>query len=166
MKTYIVLVGLIVSQIACFAQDNAVTKDKRTWEATHWRTVLKFQPLELDVISQGPEHLVGTCALTREGKDSPPLVIQGHLNEIGEFTPNVSLAVSDQKDGNWKVIESSLDNKVDVTLTGASHIDHLYIRIQLDALRPYVGKFKFFRIALQTGETDVIRMAWLTEKGE
>jgi hypothetical protein len=166
MKMYIVLLGLTAAQIASFAQDNPVTNEKRTWGATHWRTMLEFQPFEVDDISQGSEHLVGSCVLTREEKDSPPLVIQGHLNEIGEFTPNVSLAVSDQKDGNWKVIESSLDNKVDVTLTGASHIDHLYIRIQLDALQPYVGKFKFCRIALQTGETDVIPMAWLTEKGE
>jgi hypothetical protein len=166
MKTYIVLIGLIVGQIASFAQDNAVTKEKRTWGATHWRTMLKFQPLEVDDISQGPEHLVGSCVLTREEKGSPPLVIQGHLNKIGEFTPNVSLAVSDRKDGDWKIIESSLADKVDVTLTGAPHIDHLYIRIQLDAFELYIGKFKFCQVTLQTGETDVFPMAWLTEKGE
>jgi len=166
MKRHVLFIALIVCQFACLAQDNPVTTEKRTWEATHFITRLKFQPFEVQDISQGPEHLVASCVLTREKKESPPLVIQGHLDKIGEFTPNVSLAVGDREDGNWKMIESSLVDKVDVTLTGASHIDHLYIRIQLDALQPYIGKFKFCRIMLQTGETDVIPMGWLTEKGE
>jgi hypothetical protein len=166
MKTYLLFIGLIVGQITCFAQHNSVTEEKRTWGATHWRTTEKDQRLEFDDISQGPEHLVGSGVLTRQEKDSPPLVIQGHLNKIGEFTPNVSLAASDRKDGNWKIIESSLADRVDVTLTAASHINHLFFRIQLDAFRPYIGKFKFCQITLQTGETDVFPMAWLTEKGE
>jgi hypothetical protein len=166
MKILILLIALIVGQMACFAQDNPVAKEKRTWGATHFRTLLNFQPLEVDDISQGPEHLIGSCVLTREKKESPPLVVQGHLNKIGEFTANVSLAVSDRKDGDWKIIESSLADKVDVTLTGAADIDHLYIRIQFDAFEPYIGKFKFCQITLQTGETDVFPMAWLTEKGE
>jgi hypothetical protein len=166
MKIHILLIGLIVGQIACFAQDNPVTKEKRTWGVTRWRTVEKFQGLELSDFSQGPEHLIGSGAVIREKKEGPQLVVQGHFNEIGEFTPNVSLAVSDQRDGNWKIIESSLAEKVDVTLTGAPHIDMLFIRIQLDAFQPYIGKFKYCQITLQTGETDIFPMAWLTEKGE
>ena len=166
MKTHIFFIALIVGHIVCLAQDTPVTTEKRTWGATHWITRLKFQPFEVQDISQGPEHLVCSCVLTRGQKEGPPLVIQGHLNKIGEFTPNVSLAVSDRKDGNWKIIESSLADKVDVTLTGAPHIDHLFMRIQLDAFEPYIGKFKFCQVTLQTGETDVFPMAWLTEKGE
>jgi hypothetical protein len=105
MKTHISCIALIVGHIVCFAQDNPATKEKRTWGATHFITRLKFQPLGVEDISQGPEHLVGSCLLTREKKESPPLVIQGHLNKLGEFTPNVSLAVSDRRDGNWKIIE-------------------------------------------------------------
>jgi hypothetical protein len=166
MKTHILFVGLMVGQIACFAQENSVTKEKRTWGATYWRTMEKAQRLELDDISQGPEHLVGSCVLTREEKGGSQLVVQGHLNKIGEFTPNVSLAVSDRKDGNWKIIESSLADKVDVTLTGAPHIGQLYLRIQFDAFQPYIGKFKFCQITLQTGEADVFPMVWLTENGQ
>jgi hypothetical protein len=164
MKTRIFFIGLIVAQIACFAQDSPVTEEKRVWGATHFRTTEKFQPFEIDDISQGPEHLVGSGALTREQKNSP-LMIQGHLNKIGEFTPNVSLAVSDRKDGNWKVIESPFSDKVDVTLTAASHVNTLYLRIQFDAFQPYIAKFKFCQVTLQTGEVDVFPMAWLTEKG-
>src|SRR2546430_17708930 len=117
MKIHIILIGLIVGQIACFAQDTPVTKEKRTWGVTRWRTVEKFQGLELDNIRQGPEHLIGLGTVIRQKKEDPQLVIHGHFNEIGEFTPTVSLAVSDRKDGDWKIIESSLADKVDVTLT-------------------------------------------------
>src|SRR2546423_12992572 len=115
MRTYFLFIGLVVGQIVCFAQDSLVPSEKRIWGATHFITRLKFQPFEVQDISQGPEHLVGSCVLTREKKESPALVIQGHLDKIGEFTPNVSLAVSDRKDGNWKIIESSLAEKVDAT---------------------------------------------------
>lgn len=166
MKTRIFFVGLIVAQIACFAQDNPVTEEKRTWGATHFVTREKFQPFEIDDISQGSEHLVGSGALTREQKNGSRLMIQGHLNKIGEFTPNVSLAVSDREDGNWKVIESSLSDKIDATLTAGSHVNTLYLRIQFDAFQRYIGRFKFCKVTLQTGESDVFPMAWLTEKGE
>jgi hypothetical protein len=169
MKISILFIGLIVGQIACFAQDNPAKKEKRTWGTTHYRTEVgdnKDRRLEFNDFSQGPEHLVGSCVLARQEKGSPQLVIQGHQNEIGEFSPNFSLAVSDRRDGNWKVIESSLAEKVDVTLTGAPHIDMLFIRIRLDAFQPYIGKFKYCQVVLQTGESDVFPMAWLTEKGE
>ena len=123
--------------------------------------------LEFDGVSQGREHLMGEFVLERRIEGTvPQLAIQGHFNKMGEFTPNVSLEVSDRGDGNWKPIESSFSDKVDVTLTGAPHIDKLFMRIQLDAFQPYIGKFKFCRVALQTGESDVFPMAWLTEKGE
>jgi len=74
--------------------------------------------------------------------------------------------VSDRKDGNWKVIESSFSDTVDVTSTAAPQVNQLYLRLQFDAFQPYIGKFKYCQVTLQTGETDVFPMAWLTEKGE
>jgi len=168
MKIHTLFVGLIFAQMACFGQDNPVKEEKRTWGTSYYRTVVgdnKDRRLEFNDISQGPEHLVGLCVLARQKKGTPKLVIQGHLNKIGDFTPSLSLAVSDRMDGNWKVIESSLSDKVDATLTGAPHIDMLFIRIQFDAFQPYIGKFKYCQVTLQTGESDVFPMAWLTEKG-
>jgi hypothetical protein len=168
MKTCALLAGLIASRMPCFAQDHPVTEEKRTWGASYMRTVEgdnKDRRLEFNDITQDPEHLVGSCVLARQNKGSPQLVIQGHLNKSGEFTPNVSLAVSDRADRDWKVIESTLADKVDVTLTGAPHINILFVRIQFDAFQPYIGKFKFCQVVLQTGESDVFPMAWLTEKG-
>lgn len=166
MKAHIVFVGLIASQMLCLAEDNPAAKKKGIWGASHIRELARCQRLEFFDISQGPEHLVGSFVLNRCTKGTvPQLVIQGHLNKRQEFTPNVSLEVSDLKDRNWKTIESSFSDRVDVTLTGAPHIDKLFIRIQLDAFQPYFGKFKFCRIALQTGESDVFPLEWLTEDG-
>ena len=167
MKTRILLVGLIASQMLCLAQDKPDQKEKRIWGYSyHGHPVPdgKNTRLNFGGASQGPEHLLGQYSLTRQ-RDGTQLAIQGHLNKSGEFTANVSLEVSDQEDGNWKTIESSFSDRVDVTLTAAPHVERLFLCIQLDAFQPYIGKFKFCRVALQTGESDVIPMAWLTEDG-
>jgi hypothetical protein len=171
MKTCILVVGLIVSQMLCSAQDKPSQSEKRIWGRSYSLHSLpdgKDTRLEVGDISQGPEHLVGVFDLTRQRQGrGRQLVIQGHLNKRGEFTANVSLEVGNQEDGgNWTSIESSFSNEVDVTLTAAPHIEALFIRVQLDAFQPYIGKFKFGRIVLQTGESTVVPLVWLTEKGE
>src|SRR2546423_7814309 len=168
MKTYILLVGLIASQMMfCVGEDTRVEKEKRIWGASYMRELApdgKAVRLEFDGVSQGREHLMGEFVLERQIEGTvPQLVIQGHFNKQGEFTPTVSLEVGDQQAGPWKIVESSFSDKVDVTLAGAPHLDKLFMRIQLDAFQPYIGKFKFCRVTLQTTETDVFPMAWLTE---
>ncbi len=168
MKTPILVVGLIVSQMLCLGQDKSGQNEKRIWARSYITESLgeRNPRLELGDISQGPEHLVGMFDLVRNAKETvPQLVVKGHLNKRGEFTANVSLQVGDQQGGNWKIIESSFSDKIDVTLTGAPHIDTLSIYVQLDAFQPYVGQVKFGRVVLQTGESNVFPMVWLTEKG-
>lgn len=169
MRAGILFVGLIASQVFCWAEDKPIQNEKRIWGSSHMRELApdgKDRRLDFFDISQGPEHLLGGFALQRQIEGTAPqLVIQGHLNKRGEFTPNVSVEVGDQQAGPWKIIESSFSDRVDVTLTGAPHIDILLMRIQLDALQPLIGKFKFCRVALQTGESDVFPMVWLTENG-
>lgn len=169
MKTHILLVALLVGKMTCFGEDPPNRNEKRIWGRSLIGEAIpdgKDKRLDLFDISQSPEHLLGGLVLIRQVKrTTPQLVIQGHLNKMGEFTPNVCLDVSDREDGNWKTIHSSFSDKVDLTLTGAPHIDKLYIRIQLDAFQPYIGRFKYCRVVLQTGESDVFPMAWLTEDG-
>ncbi len=170
MKKHILLVGLIASQMICLAGDKPAQPEKREWGRSymlHPEPDGKDRGLSVFSIDQGPEHLVGRFALERRIAGTvPQLVIQGHLNRRGEFTANVSLEVSDREDGNWKTIESSFSDKVDVTVTGAPHIDQLYVVVQLDAFQPHIGKFKFCRVALQTGESEVFPMVWLTREGK
>lgn len=167
-KTCLLLIGLVVGWQICWAEESPNSNDKPQWGTSYTRELApdgKDRRLYLFDVSQGPEHLLGAFALARHTKRPIRLMIQGHLNELGEFAPNIALAVSDQEDGNWKTIESSFSDKVDVTLTGGPHIDKLFLRIQLDPFQPYIEKFKFCRISLQTGESDVIPMVWLTSKG-
>jgi hypothetical protein len=166
MKTAALFIGLIASQLL-LAQDKPGPQENRRWSRTYFRAPMtegKDARLECDGVSQDAEHLVGEFSLTRE-RDGVALAIQGHLNKTGEFTPNVSLEVCDRADGSdCKSIESSLTNNVDVTLSAAPHIKHLLVRIQLDALKPHIGNFKFCRVVFQKGEDDIFPMAWLTEK--
>jgi hypothetical protein len=169
MKTRILLVGLIASQMICSAEDKPAQNEKREWDRSYMLIPVpddKDRGLEFLSISQGPLHLVATLVLGRRIKGTVPLVIQGHFDKRGGFTANISLEVSDREDGNWKRIESSFSDTVDVTLTGAPHIDTLFFVAQLDAFQPYIGKFKFCRIALQTGESNVFPMVWLTREGK
>jgi hypothetical protein len=167
MKTHVLFVGLISAQIACFAQDKPDENKKRTWSTGIIREVApdgKDKRLELELVSQDYLHLVGNFVLARQIEGpAPQLVIQGHFDKHGEFTANVCLEVSDQDDGKWKLIESSFSDKVDVILTGAPHIDQLFVHVQLDAFQPYIGKFKLCKVTFQTGESDVFPMGWLTE---
>jgi hypothetical protein len=164
----LLLIALAASHTVCPAQDSPAPKQKPYWATSYMITREgddKDTALDGFDVSQGPEHLLGGWALVRQRKGAP-LLIHGHLTKMGEFTANVSLEVSDQKDGDWRIIESSLSEKVDVTLTAAPHIEMLFFRIQLDALQPYIGKFRYWRIVLQTGEIQILPMAWLTEDGE
>ena len=117
-------------------------------------------------VSQGLEHLLGAFALERQTERTERLVLQGHMDKDGAFAPNVSLEVSDHDDGPWTTVESSFSDKVDLSLTGAPHVDKLYVRFPLDAFQGYIGKFKFCRVALQSGEADVFPMGWLTPEGK
>ncbi len=169
MKEGILLVGLIASQMMCLAEDKPAQNEKAEWDRSYALISGhhgKDRGLGILNISQDVLHLTATFVLDRQKEAAPQLVIQGHLNKGGEFTPNVSLSVSDREDGNWKTIESSFSDTVDVTLTGAPHINKLYFVVRFDAFQPYIGKFKFCRIALQTGESEVFPMVWLTREGK
>jgi len=170
MKMYLLSVAVIAGRLVCFAQDKPDEGDKPTWSANYHITVIgddKERRLEGLSVSQRPDHLLGTFMLFSQLRDArAQLEIKGHLNKHGEFTPNVSLEVSDRRDGDWRTVESTLSDTIDVTLAAGPHIHHLPVTIQLDAFQPYIGKFKFWRITLQTGESGVFPMAWLTEKGE
>jgi hypothetical protein len=168
MKTFAILVLLSASQFLCSAQDNPGENPKRTWYRSHIAEVRpdgKDTRLEFMSVSQDAEHLTCSFLVIRQ-REGAELAIQGRLDKFGDFTASVSLEVGNEEDGKWKQIESSFSEKIDVRLIAAPHLGHLVTRIQMDAFQPYIGKFRFGRVTLQTGESDVFPMVWLTEKGE
>ena len=132
MKTSVFLVGLLLSTMICLAQQESDQNERREWARSyslHSAPDGKDTGLEVLHISQEREQLLGGFVLFRQRKGSEPqLMIYGHLKK-GDFAANVSLEVSDQEDQNWKTIESSFSDKVDVTLTAASHIENLFIDV-------------------------------------
>src|SRR5438046_10099737 len=109
-KRFLFLITLVVSQTFCLAENTPSSGERRTWGASHIRELApdgKKTRLALFDVSQGSEHLLGTLSLARQAKgEDVQLIIKGHYNDLGEFTPNVTLAVSDSGDGDWKTIES------------------------------------------------------------
>ena len=167
LRIYALWIVLIVSQAICLAQDSAGEASKRTWSRSHIGEYLpdgKDTRLEFGFISQESEHLLCSFVLARQ-REQKQLIILGQQTKAGTFTPNVSLEVSDQEDGNWKRIVSSFSEKDNVMLKGEPHVELLSTQVEMDAFQPYIGKFKFGRVVLQTGESDVFPMAWLTEDG-
>jgi hypothetical protein len=170
MNVRIFLLMLLATGVLCLAEDSPSPNKKRTWGRTYIGEALgdgKDKRLELTDVDQELVHLIGVFVLTREvNGEVPQLVVQGHLGKTGVFAANVSLEVSNDEKGDWKTIETSLSDKIELTLTAAPHVAMLFIPVQLDAFQSYIGKFKFGRVTLQTGESDVFPMAWLTEEGK
>ena len=170
MKTRLLLAGLVLSQMICSAGDKPVQNKEHRWNANYSRDVAPRASndprLALEDVRQGDGHLVGVFALARPREATvAQLMIQGRLSKSGDFTPNVTLEVSHQQNGNWTTVESSAANAVDLTLTGAPDVEALYVPVQLDVLQPYIGKLKFCRVTLSTGDSAVFPMARLTEEG-
>lgn len=165
MNLLFVLLLITASQITSVAQNSPVG-NRRTWG----RSIVgdripdgKSKHLELLDITQESAHLVGLFALSRDGDATmPPLAVQGHLDRAGIFTANVALDVSNEMGGGWKSIESSLSEKVEARLTVAPETSSVSILVQLDAFQPYIEKYRFARVALQTGESTTFSLSILS----
>jgi hypothetical protein len=170
MNIILVLLLILGCQYSCLGQARSV-ENRKTWG----RSIIgeripdgKDKHLELVDITQEPVHLVGLVALTRDGDSTTaPLVIQGHLDKTRIFSANLALEVSNEETKDWKSVESSLSDKIEVTLTAAPDIRMICILVQFDAFQPFIDKYRFGRITLQTGESTVFSLLLLTEdRGE
>jgi hypothetical protein len=168
MDSKLLLLVMLGGQITCFAQSVPCEDGKRLWGRSIIGEAIpdgKDRRLELTDISQESVHLVGMFALSQQGNASAPspLLIQGRLDRAGLFTANVALEVRNEETEEWKSIQTSLTNKIEATLTAAPGIPSICILVQLDAFQPYIGKYRFGRLTLQTGETTLFSLLLLTE---
>jgi hypothetical protein len=164
MNSKLLLLLVVFTQIAL----SSLAQGKKWWTRAIIGDAIpdgKDKRLELQGVTQESVHLIGELSLNqqRAGGTVPPLMIQGHLDRSGMFSPNVAFDVSNEETENWKSIESSLSDKIEVTLTTAANIRSLCILVQLDAFQPYIDKYRFGRVTLQTGETTVFSLLLLTE---
>lgn len=166
MTLRILAVILLVTAVSSFAQVRRDDNSKQLWG----RSVIseripdkKSRHLELQDITQEAVHLVGLLALSKDSSGGAGLVVEGHLDKAGTFVANASLEVSNDETKNWESIESSLSNTIELTLTASRKVSSVGIPVRLDAFEPYIGKYRFGRVVLQTGEAAVFSLLELTE---
>ena len=123
--------------------------------------------LNLLSVNQDPTLLWARMVLERRVPGSTSdLVLVGHLKKDGAFAANVDVAVSEHEDSGWKSVYSSLKEPPDVRLIAAPHIENLFFEVPLDAAKEFLTAAKFCRVRLQTGETFVFPIVWLTPTGK
>jgi hypothetical protein len=103
-------------------------------------------------------HVYGLC-MYFNGK-SVPSTIEGIETSDGDFYPQVSFQVADNEQGSqWKTIEASISRPGKSTkLTVAPKSASKALKVDLDVFRPYIGKGKYGRLLLKTGESAVFQI--------
>jgi hypothetical protein len=174
MKTEIcrLMLALLISRTFFFPMmANAQTeRGQKLWSATfsvdvaHDQTLLALEAVEQDQIHLVGEFLFENNSPTRdEGKTA---VIEGRQDKKGRFWPSVELRVGDEMKGKWDLVESSLGAKASSKLTVYSGLSISRLRVQLDALKPFIGKRKFAKIILSTGDEAVFPLDHLSPPSE
>lgn len=113
-----------------------------------------FRPFELVTVSGEGDHVYGLCVFTNV---TPALVaIDGTETPDGEFYPNVALQVANDEEGEWRALDPSSHPGKKAALTIEAKQVSKSLMVDLDAFRPMIGKFKYGKIALRTGEAAVV----------
>jgi hypothetical protein len=151
-------ISLILAAVVLLSELSCAQDSPKTWSSgLFWegKAGKDGKRLELMKVDQDEVHLSGTLSLYQvlsPGQKGSPLVIYGHQGFDGLFAPNVSLQVRNGE-GEWQTVESSFAEPPTATLTIAPGAELIGVRLVLDAFHPLIGKFRFGRITLQTGES-------------
>jgi hypothetical protein len=105
--------------------------------------------------------LIGTCFYTNyreKGQFSRLVIIEGTRMRNGTFWPIVSLQVANDLTGHWRTIgrSSSREKVARLAIQSNGTTEPLYV--DLDAFRPMMGKFKYGRVALKSGEEAIFKL--------
>src|ERR1044071_4085109 len=104
-------------------------------------------------------HLIATVSFYQtEGHNPATQVIEGKRTDDGKFWPDVLLEVRDDKTGTWLgVVAAPVKGTPDkVTIRPNESYDEM--RVMLDPFKAFVGKQKFGRLILKTGETAIFEL--------
>jgi hypothetical protein len=125
--------------------------------------------LSLDFVAQEKIHLIGSLTLENilpEDKKVASIVIDGTQGEDGTFRPDATLQVMKQKDGKWETVTSSLINSPTAKLTVYPGMSAFGLRVELDSLKQYIGKYKWGKVILKTGQEAVFDLNDLAPPSE
>lgn len=125
-----------------------------TWPATQ----NTFEPFVLEVWGGDETHVYGLC--TFYNTKLALTAIDGVETSNGDFYPNVIAQVSNDKRGTWETLKTSptilgKDVTITVEAKGASRT----LMVDLDVFRPFIGKLRYGRLLLKTGERATFELA-------
>jgi hypothetical protein len=122
------------------------------------------EPFMLDVWSGDGIHVSGLCAYYNSTPHS--VDIDGRETSSGEFYPDVIYEIS-HGDGDWETLEVPTNNPgKQLTITVEARTRSRPLRINLDMFVPLIGKAKYGRLVLKTGEKAVFRVDELQPPSE
>jgi hypothetical protein len=92
--------------------------------------------------------------------------IEGIRTADGQFWPHVKSQVASKLAGNWKTI-AGLPRRGDaVTITIKPGENNMNLMVGLDTFQPLVGRYKFGRVILRSGETATFELKDLSSSGK
>ncbi|HYJ05474.1 MAG TPA: hypothetical protein VEX43_10090 [Chthoniobacterales bacterium] len=122
----------------------------------------RFEPFEITGIGSAEgNHLVGEFRFFnyKEGDKSPPTVtIKGSRKSDGTFWPQVEAQVANEIDSQWRTIGNPPTPGEITSLIIASKPAKEEFYVDLDIFRPMIGKVKYGKVILETGDSAIFEI--------
>jgi hypothetical protein len=115
----------------------------------------------LRVVRQEKARLIGECIYASyvDKKQSPVSVtIGGRKDADGVFWPDVISQVKNEATGTWETLSEPLSHGRPASITVGPGEFHQDLMVSLDVFKPMIGKYKFGRVVLKTGEAAVFEL--------
>jgi hypothetical protein len=113
-------------------------------------------PFTLDVWSGDGNHVNGLC--TYHNANPYSVEIDGQETRSGEFYPDVIYEISNG-DGKWQTLEvPKAELGRQVTITVESKATSRPLRVSLDMFARFLGKARYGRLVLKSGESAVFQL--------
>jgi len=106
--------------------------------------------------SEDGKHLVGQFLFFnyKEGEKFPaPITLKGSKKADGTFWPRVIAQVTNDLQSQWTTIQSPSIPGEAISLVVTSKQEKQRFYVDLDVFRPVIGKMKYGRIVLETGDS-------------
>jgi hypothetical protein len=119
----------------------------------------------LTFVRQEPSHLLGICAYENysvRGSSPRVAIIEGIKTADGVFWPDLKLEVSNELSGIWTEVGKSATNGQRVAIRVKPKNINMGLTANLDRFQPLIGKYKFGKLTLKTGEAAVFELSLLS----
>lgn len=160
----------LILAIAAVVAITSVHGQDRWFRAVHTDGAEDDAPVTVKLagVRKGDE-LVGELLISRNvipGQATGPFVVEGHVTDDGRFVISSRLQVSDDRNGPWRTAASAPDSRQAATVTIFRGLAVTGLDVNVEGLKPFIGKFRFGRVVLKTGEAAVFLLSDLLPPAE